>query len=96
VWPCSQVDDKYAIMCVQHDYAPTVNVKLAGRASCAASVVTFVSLRTRIHSPHPPPWPDTAPSSHCVLVHSSRVSGYLNILAASTSLAGHDVLRLIV
>ena len=29
--PWDEVDDKYAIMCVQHDYAPTVNVKLAGR-----------------------------------------------------------------
>mmetsp|Transcript_26003 Transcript_26003/g.41771 ORF Transcript_26003/g.41771 Transcript_26003/m.41771 type:complete len:293 (+) Transcript_26003:100-978(+) len=26
-----QVDDKYAMMCVQHDYAPTESVKLAGR-----------------------------------------------------------------
>jgi len=26
-----QCDDKYAIMCVQHDYKPTVGVKLAGR-----------------------------------------------------------------
>lgn len=25
------MDDKYAIMCVQHDYAPTVTVKLAGK-----------------------------------------------------------------
>jgi lipopolysaccharide biosynthesis glycosyltransferase len=27
-----QIDDKYAIMCVQHDYKPTVDVKLAGKA----------------------------------------------------------------
>lgn len=27
----TQVDDKYAIMCVQHDYNPTVTVKLAGK-----------------------------------------------------------------
>jgi lipopolysaccharide biosynthesis glycosyltransferase len=25
-----QADDRYAVMCVQHDYAPTVQVKLAG------------------------------------------------------------------
>lgn len=24
------MDDKYALMCVQHDYSPTVTVKLAG------------------------------------------------------------------
>lgn len=30
-----QVDDKYALMCVQHDYKPTVAQKLAGRAQSA-------------------------------------------------------------
>lgn len=27
----AKADDKYAVMCVKHDYAPRVNVKLAGR-----------------------------------------------------------------
>lgn len=27
-----QIDDKYAIMCVQHDYKPNVTTKLAGKA----------------------------------------------------------------